>query len=128
MTARARGAAALACVLLGACCAGERLLSERISTLWGVNGPRLRRYADADPALKADPAAKAELAGKIGEMDGAAKGGPALAAAALWAGLGPRLRAYLAADAALDPDSRRIRLESVDRMDEAAREAKGGGP
>lgn len=128
MTRPARTAAALALLLLGASCAGQRLLAERISTLWGVNGPRLRRYAEADPALRADAGAKADLLRKADAMDRAARDGPPAAAAAAWAPLGPRLRAYLAADAALDADSRRIRLESVDRMDDAAREAGGGGP
>lgn len=128
VTEPSRVAVALACLIMGACCAGEKALSERLSTLWGVNGPRLRRYADADPALRADPSTKAGLLGKADEMDHGVRSGSPATAAVLWKGLGPRLRAYLMADSTLDADSRRIRLESVDRMDDAAREAKGGAP
>lgn len=125
---RARPARALALALLGACCAGDRLVSERLSTLWAVNGPRLRRYVEADRTLTADPAVRGDLLTKVAEMDRASNSGPPFAATSLWAPLGARLRAYIGADAALDVDSRRIRLESVDRMDAAVREAKGGAP
>lgn len=65
-----------AAAVSGCACAKEKLLLERADTLWGVNGPRLRKYVSEDKSL--------------------------------------------------DGESRKIRLESVDRMDQAMREAKEG--
>lgn len=82
---KAVASAALVLVLvpafaLAGCGGADKLVSERVDSLWKVNGPRLRRYIENDPALKDDA------------------------------------------------DARRIRLETVDRMDAAVRDLGAGAP